>query len=242
MLKLFPLFLAAFIFLGSPLHANTSGAQQVVIQERMKDNVPDFIRMQMELIARDCSGSADNVYLIKPYRYTSARTREEGISTDYFIDLSGLRQRAKPSCILGRICDDEGECAVVGYAATGYMQWEQAFIQRAARWEQVIFDGDPELTGFGFTTVQGCPKDENGEETAPCRKTYLWLGNKLTPHDPEALARKQAADAAAAEAAAAAAAAAAEAAQNAPAPSAPPQPAAPGLVPGQGFDPNSMKR
>ncbi len=236
MLKFFPLFLAACVFLSSPLHANTSGAQQVVIQERMKDNVPDFIRMQMELIARDCSGSADNVYLIKPYRYTSLRTREEGVSTDYFIDLSGLKQRAKPSCILGRICDDEGECAIVGYAANGYMQWEQSFVQRAARWEQVVFDGDPALTGFGFITAHDCPKDEDGEDVASCRKSYLWLGNKLTPYDPEATARKEAA-------AAAAAAAAAEAAQNAPAAEQhAPQPEAPALVPGQGFDPNSLKR
>lgn len=173
--------------------ATSNGAINATLREQMKDDAPDFIRGQMELIAKDCSGDAANVRLIKAYRYISARTRRLNASSDYILDPSGLAARADRACVIGRICAEDGVCVLLGYRSTGYQQWEQDFVQRAARWELMPIEGprgEDNLSALRLYAPGPCldaqkPPGEGG--AAECPTDYIWTDTGLRRHETPAI-------------------------------------------------------
>lgn len=159
------------------------GAANVRLREQLKDDVPDFIRNQMELIAKDCTGDAANVRLVKTYRYASQRTSRLKASSDYILDLKGLKPKPNLSCVIGKACDDNGECLLVGYRSVAYNEWQQDFKMPAASWKLEAMEDED---GNGFSALRLFSKaactDKDGDLDEGCATDYLWSDTGLKQH------------------------------------------------------------
>lgn len=117
-----------------------NGARNVSIRQVEKDRAPEFIRNQMEIIARECTGNAANIDSIKAFEYISDRTRRLGIAPDYLLDMSGLKKKPQQFCHLGRACGKR-TCNMLGYIAYGPSHWEVGFRMSFTKWKpQIIAD------------------------------------------------------------------------------------------------------
>lgn len=117
-----------------------NGARNVSIRQVEKDRVPEFIRGQMEIIAKECTGNAANIDGIKAFEYVSDRTRTKGIAPDYLLDMSGLKKKPQQFCHLGRACGKR-TCNMLGYIAYGPSHWEVGFRMSFTKWQpQIVAD------------------------------------------------------------------------------------------------------
>ncbi len=150
-------------------------ASNVVLKPVAFNSLPEFIRIQAETLARDCTSSVDNATLIKSYRYTSDVTRDNSLSASYLLDFDGIASKPQRACALGEACNKEG-CYLVGYDAIAAGKWNQHFMVRQKRWERLYME-DPKTKAalLVFHLMTQCNADLSEEKKDACLVKRVWL-------------------------------------------------------------------
>lgn len=180
---------------ASPARAvGIQGATDAKIEQVQAGDLPEFIAIQAQLIAQNCTSPASRLADMKFYKYTADQNRRLG-TPNYLIDLKGLAKKEQQQCLLGRACNENGECYLVGFKAYAAQQWERNFMMRQLAWGKAT-EADTAtqapLTLINVTSRLLCREVAvNGETTfdavdsddsETCTLPHLWLNAGLVQH------------------------------------------------------------
>lgn len=160
------------------------GSSNVELQEKTYDELPTYIRKQMDIVAGNCTDSAQNAKSIKVYSYVSDYNRRKKLPPNYILDMMPLKQAKAKLCSTPAVCR-AGRCNLWGYSATGTETWVRTFVHSVSEWT-VKKQPIPKFPRKSLSIISAnistdhCDKVGGVEVEGGCVVDYVWRAQGLS--------------------------------------------------------------
>ncbi len=160
------------------------GGDNVEMKVLANIELPAFIKTQLDIVAENCTDSAQNANKIKVFSYVSDYNRRKKLPPNFIVDMLPLiNARAKP-CSTPPVCR-AGRCNLWGFSPIDQETWTRTFVLSVSEWGLETIDrrkGVPLSiirANIGFNQEK-CPTAggiaiENG-----CVVDHLWKAKGLS--------------------------------------------------------------
>lgn len=108
-------------------------AENVVLQNVNYQDLPAYIRSDIEKKLSSCKSQGSTPTGIKAVSYVSDHARARNLSPNYLVDFSEVTQDGKQTCLERLSCNDSG-CLAIAYHALGYEEWKRDVAMRNLGW------------------------------------------------------------------------------------------------------------
>ncbi|MDD3288990.1 MAG: hypothetical protein PHX43_08350 [Alphaproteobacteria bacterium] len=169
---------------------NGESTSNVVIQQAAKDDLPGYIKYQVNLVAKDCFGSEESAEKIDVYTYVSDKNRKDKLAPNYILDLTSLNGTQSKACFFGNVCVND-MCGLIGFKAVSAEGWSLNFQTLASAWsvstKKDASGEKPIQTMIDIST----PADDNctstkgklSDDEKLCSRPFVWRSHGLVGAD-----------------------------------------------------------
>lgn len=160
-------------------------AQDVVFLPLSYDDLPDFIRADIQGILGQCPAGNASLSSINAYSYVSSMIRAQGLSPNYLVDFSAFAKAQKPTCESKLVCRQKA-CLLLTYDSYDYGQWRQGLRFFTEDWTMGSIQDSRVKSPLAILQIDAACTQSGATSTNLCPSYYIWTRGGLSNYAPPA--------------------------------------------------------
>lgn len=156
-------------------------AEEVVLLPLSYDDLPDFIRADVQGILGKCSAGGASIPPINAYSYVSSMIRAQGLSPNYLVDFSAFAKAEESTC--GSVCK-QGACLLLSYDSHDYGQWRRGQRFFTKEWKTGAIQDPRVKRPITIFEIKSDCAQSGGASADSCPAYYIWTKGGLNTYTP----------------------------------------------------------